>query len=143
MNEENELLRRYVEENSESAFTELLRKRIDLVYSAALRQVNGNSQLAEEAAQAVFLDLVCKARSLVHHPSLVGWLFTTTRFIAINLCRTEQRRRAREQKANVMIEQDSDSAWQELCPILDEAMQDLNEKDREAVLLRFFDRQPL
>jgi RNA polymerase sigma factor (sigma-70 family) len=143
MNEENELLRRYVEENSESAFTELLRKRIDLVYSAALRQVNGDSQLAEEAAQAVFLDLACKASSLVHHPSLIGWLFTATRFIAINLCRTEQRRRAREQKADVMIEQDPDSIWQELCPILDEAMLDLNEKDREAVLLRFFDRQSL
>ncbi|HEV8542184.1 MAG TPA: sigma-70 family RNA polymerase sigma factor [Verrucomicrobiae bacterium] len=143
MNDENQLLRAYAEEKSEPAFAELVRRYIDLVYSAALRQVNGNSSLAEDVTQSVFLDLARKAGSLTRHSSLAGWLFTTTRFIASNSLRHEMRRHAREQKAEIMIEQESEAAWQELRPVLDEAMHQLAEPDREAVLLRFFERQPL
>ncbi|MDB6040493.1 MAG: hypothetical protein JWM99_4334 [Verrucomicrobiales bacterium] len=139
MNDENKLLRRYVEECSEVAFGELVRRYLDVVYAAALRQVNGDSHLAQEVTQSVFLDLARKSHTLLNHPSLLGWLYTSTRFTAISMCRTEQRRRAREQKAEVMVEQDSESAWQQLWPVLDKAMHTLNEKDREAVLLRFFE----
>src|SRR6187455_2084875 len=118
MTEDNELLRRYAEENSEAAFAELTQRHINIVYSAALRQLNGHSHLAEEVCQAVFLDLARKARSLAKHSSITAWLFTATRFLAMNSLRTESRRQAREQAAELLIEPDSDSAWQELSPVL-------------------------
>jgi len=51
-----ELLRRYAETNSESAFTELVERHLALVYSAALRQVNGDAHLAQDVVQTVFAD---------------------------------------------------------------------------------------
>jgi RNA polymerase sigma factor (sigma-70 family) len=143
MSEENEMLRRYAEEGSERDFAELTARYVDLVYSAAFRQVGGNRHSAEEVTQMVFIDLARKAGSLVEHPSLSGWLFTTTRYIAINCRRSEMRRQAREEKAQVMSSQESESTWEELGPALDEAMHDLAEQERQAVLLRFFERQPL
>ncbi len=87
MNSENqELLRRYVKEGSESAFAELVRRYIDLVYSAALRQVDGHTHQAEDVTQAVFFDLARKSRRLLKHP-----LFC---FMAVWLTRTGSRSRA-------------------------------------------------
>src|SRR5689334_9389872 len=99
MGDTSELLRRYVNEGSESAFAELVREHINLVYSAALRETNGDEVLAKDISQAVFIELVRKSRSLVGHPSLAGWLYTTVRFVAANLRRAEQRRRCREEEA--------------------------------------------
>ena len=74
MQEDRHLLCRFVEQNSEAAFRELVQRRIDFVYAAALRQVGGDVHLAREVAQNVFPDLARKARSLVGRPSLTGWL---------------------------------------------------------------------
>jgi len=51
-----ELLRNYAETRSESAFAELVRRRLGLVYSVAVRRTR-NTHIAEEATQAVFTDL--------------------------------------------------------------------------------------
>src|SRR5436189_6234372 len=91
-----ELLRHYAEEGVEDAFAELVRRHVNLVYSAALRQVNGDAHLAADATQLVFTDLARKADSLVGHRVLAGWLFTSTRFAAAKLVRGERRRHARE-----------------------------------------------
>lgn len=142
-----ELLRRYAADGSESAFSELVRRHIDLVYSAALRMVDGDAALAEDVTQAVFTDLARKAPRLLRHTSLVGWLYTSTRYLARNARRTEQRRRWREQKAyqmNELLHSDEPSLdWHQLRPVLDDAMHALNDRDREAVLLRYFERRPL
>ena len=142
-----ELLRRYVFGRSEVAFADLVRQHIALVYSAALRQTNGDAPQAEDVTQVVFTDLARKAARLTRHTSLAGWLYTSTRYAAAALRRAEQRRSAREQEAHAMNQllqsAGNDPAWEQLRPVLDEAMHDLKADDREAVLLRYFERLPL
>src|SRR4051794_23334408 len=100
--EDIDLLRRYADTGAEDAFAELVRRRIDLVYSVALRQSAGNRHRAEDATQAVFTDLARKARALAARPVLVGWLYRSAQFAAAGLVRAEQRRQARELEAHTM-----------------------------------------
>jgi len=134
------LLRCYVEERSEAAFGELVGRHLNLVYFAALRRTGGNSHLAEEIAQEVFTALAWQAASLSRHATLVGWLYTTTRFTAAKTMRTEQRRQTREQEAQLMHDistaAGAQADWEKLRPVLDAVLDELNERDREAVLLR-------
>ncbi|MBI5382622.1 MAG: TonB family protein [Opitutae bacterium] len=143
MIEDAELLRRYAENRSEDAFAELVRRHLNLVYSAALRQTGGDAHRAQDVAQLVFTDLARKAAALARRPTLAGWLYTSTHYATTKALRTEWRRQAREQEAHAMQEILSDSGptpdWDRLRPVLDAAMRDLNERDREAVLLRFFE----
>ena len=77
--DDRKLLREYLEQGSEAAFAELVNRHADLVYSAALRQTNGDPHLAEEIAQVVFLTLARKARLLSTRVILAGWLIDATR----------------------------------------------------------------
>ena len=139
---DSELLQRYTRDDSESAFEELVRRHINLIYSAALRQMDGDSHLAQDVTQSVFTDLARKAAKLTRHTSLTGWLYTSTRFAAASLRRTEQRRRHREQKAHAMntlfATTSAEPDWSHIKSLLDAAMHRLEERDREAVLLRYF-----
>ena len=141
-----ELLRRYAEERAEDAFAELVRRHLNLVYFAALRRVGGDAHLAEDVAQGVFTALARRAVSLTGHPSLAGWLYTTTRNVAVQAQRAERRWRAREMEAHPMHGTFSESCpeteWERLRPVIDEAMDELSELDREAILLRFFADRP-
>jgi RNA polymerase sigma factor (sigma-70 family) len=142
-----ELLRQYTRTGSESAFEELVQRHLPLVYSAALRQVRGDEALAKDVAQTVFIDLAKKARSLANRELLAGWLYSSTRLAASNAVRTESRRRHREGIAMAMQEDPStnpsDRERAELKLVLDEAMNELEPQDRNAVLLRFFDGKGL
>jgi RNA polymerase sigma factor (sigma-70 family) len=140
-----ELLRRYAEEHSEDAFTELVQRHVNLVYFAALRRVGGDAHLADDVAQRVFTDLARKASSLKRRRVIAGWLYTSTRFAAAQSVRSEQRRRTHEQEAFTMNEIDNtpETDWNQIRPVIDDAMDTLNERDREAVLLRFFENRPL
>lgn len=143
MVDDSELLRRYADERREDAFAELVRRHLDLVHSAALRQTNGDEHLARDVTQLVFTDLARKAASLSRHRVLAGWLFVSTRYAAAKLVRTEQRRRAREQEAHAMNELKGENGakpdWQHVRPVLDAAMNELGETDRAAILLRYFE----
>src|SRR5258705_202989 len=77
MTPDGELLRRYAETSSDDAFAELVRRHVNLVYSTALRQVNGDTHLAEDVAQTVFTNLAREARALSQRNALTGWLYTT------------------------------------------------------------------
>jgi RNA polymerase sigma factor (sigma-70 family) len=142
-----ELLQRYTASRCEAAFTELVKRYVDLVYSAALRQVRGDAHLAHDVTQAVFIDLARKAPSLSERTLLAGWLYASTRYAACKSVRSETRWHTREQEANTMQELSSDStaepAWEQLRPVLDAAMHQLTERDRHAVLLRFFEGRSL
>jgi RNA polymerase sigma factor (sigma-70 family) len=141
-----ELLQEYAANQSEPAFAEIVRRYLDLVYSAALRQLSGDAHLAQDVTQAVFADLARKARSVTRHSSLVGWLYTSTRFAAAQVRRSENRRSLREQEShamNVLETSGNDPSWAELRPVLDDAMHDLNPEDQTALLLRFFEHRSL
>lgn len=142
-----ELLRRYSEGKSEEAFAALVRRHIDFVYAAARRQAWGNAALAQDVTQAVFTDLARKAGTLSRHEVVVGWLHTATRFAVAKAIRTESRRHAREQEAHAMNEVLRESAapteWERVQPVLDAVLGELKERERAAILLRFFEKKPL
>src|SRR5260370_12967544 len=93
------LLANYAKTGSEPAFRELLTRYTDLVYSAAVRLVGGDTHLAKDVSQTVFVDLARKARSLPKNVMLGGWLHHHTVFVAATLGRGERRRRLRERPA--------------------------------------------
>lgn len=146
MTEDAQLLERYASEKSEAAFAELTGRHVNLVYSAALRLVHGDGASAQDVTQQVFTELARQAKILAHHPALVGWLYTTTRQMALRANRTEQRRRTREQEAAIMNElqnNDTPPDWSRIGPVLESAMHELDEKERHVILLRFFQNKSL
>ena len=140
-----ELIQAYCRNGSESAFETLVKRHVDFVYCSALRQVR-DPLLAEDVSQAVFLLLCRKAKSFRSGTVLVSWLFRTTQFVGARALRTEYRRQRRELEAATMNPQSSspeiDQHWEQISPMLDEALATLPGKDRDAVLLRFFSRKP-
>jgi RNA polymerase sigma factor (sigma-70 family) len=141
MTEDTVQLRQFVENGDEEAFGHLVSRHFNLVYGTALRLTNGDVSLAQDVAQMVFTDLARKARFLPNDIRLAGWLYQAARFSGAKAVRTEQRRRAREE-AFVMKESLSEPPpeWEHLHPLLDAAMARLSAKDREAVLLHFFEQ---
>src|SRR6266487_1250469 len=138
-----QLLRDYAEHGHEAAFREIVSRHADVVYASALRQA-GSSDLARDIAQSVFTDLARKAQTLAGtltgEASLLGWLYRSTRFAALNQLRDDRRRQARERQAMQQLGPTSEIApeWERVQPVLDEAMAELSDEDREALLLRFF-----
>jgi len=135
-----ELLRQFAVENSEAAFAALAARHVHLVYSTALRQV-GNSHSAEEITQAVFIILARKAKSLSSKTILTGWLHQTARLTAANFLRTEIRRRNREQEAFMQSALNETETWTQIAPLLDDAISKLGGRDRNAILLRYFENK--
>src|SRR5262245_53793196 len=137
-----ELLQSWATEQSESAFAELVRRHINLVYGSALRQV-ADPELARDITQAVFLVLSRKAAALKHEVLLAGWLFRTTCHVAARASRAETRRRRRELEASIMnssIGGEHDKRdWSELEPEVDSALAALPEVDRNALVIRFLE----
>jgi len=138
-----ELLARYARHRAEEAFAELVRRHVGLVFSAALRQVR-SPQLAEEVAQCVFADLARRAAELAPDTTLAAWLYQVTRRTAIDVVRRESRRQLREQIACELNAMNATAAdWTQIEPLLDEAMEALEDADRTAILLRYFKNQSL
>jgi RNA polymerase sigma factor (sigma-70 family) len=134
-------LKQYVE-GDESAFAVLVERYVHLVYSTALRQA-GNPSQAEEITQAVFIILAQKAKSLGPRTIMSGWLYQTARLAAANFLRSEIRRQKREQEAYMesLLNEPTPNLWQQIAPLLDDAMGHLSEKDRNVVVLRYFQNQ--
>src|SRR5579872_6100473 len=116
-----ELLKQYVDLGSEDAFTNLVGKYTNLVYSAALRQT-GNAQDAEDVSQVVFMILSRKAAAIRSNAILSGWLVRTTRFVALNVHRKQARRWEAETNVTRQRETETEEAWAQISPILDEAL---------------------
>ncbi len=142
--DDTELLSAYVTQRSEEAFATLVERYVSLVYSSALRQVS-DPHLAEEVTQAVFIILARKAGSLNRKTILPGWLCCTARFVALNALKAERRRQHYEKEALMesLLHGATPDAWPEIAPWLDEAVAKLNEADRSAVVLRYYQQKPL
>jgi RNA polymerase sigma factor (sigma-70 family) len=142
--EEAELLQQYVATRSEAAFRRLVERYLNLVYAAARRQVR-DADLARDVTQAVFLVLAEKAAELRGDRPLSAWLLSVTRYAAANAVRARARRTHHEQRAAGMavttMQNQSNAEWQELSPLLDEGMGRLRSKDRDVLLLRFFEQK--
>ncbi|EEF62867.1 RNA polymerase sigma factor [Pedosphaera parvula] len=138
-----ELLQNYVKNKSEESFAALVNRHLNLVYSAALRQVR-SPQLAEEVAQSTFTDLASSAHRLAPDTILAAWLYQVAHRTAINVVRREARRQLREQVACELTAMNATTAdWTHIAPLLDEAMHALDNTDRTAVLLRYFENKSL
>lgn len=141
-----ELLCEFVRKGDQTAFADLVRRHLDLVYATALRKVE-DAGAAQEVAQNVFSALARKAWRFAADDSLPAWLYKTTLLEAREWLRGELRRRRREQTAadlgTTMKTPDEHTAFRALIPLLDEALLSLREKDRTALLLRFYESQSL
>jgi RNA polymerase sigma factor (sigma-70 family) len=145
MKEDTELLRAYAQDRSEEAFAELVRRRVGLVYSVALRKT-GDAHRARDVAQRVFTDLARKAAALSARPVLAGWLYRSAHYAASDMLRAERSRAAREQEAHLMQQLTATDEpvpdWDKVRPLLDDALNEMDERDRDAILLRFMDGRP-
>jgi RNA polymerase sigma factor (sigma-70 family) len=141
-----EWLQQFARAGNQSAFRELVRRHIDLVFATAMRKV-GDAGGAEEISQNVFGALAKKAWQFAPDDSLAAWLHKTTLLESQAWQRGEMRRRRREQTAaelgTTMKTPDEQPAFRALIPLLDEALLSLREKDREALLLRYYESQSL
>jgi RNA polymerase sigma factor (sigma-70 family) len=142
MTDDRQLLRQFAEQNAQDAFTELVRRHAGWIFQASLRRTGERRDLAQDVVQHVFIALARHAPALSDHESLVGWLYTTTRFAANHVLRAESRRSKYESVATTMTDSEpsnTDENWSEIRPLLDEAIDRLPRRDRDTLLQRFFE----
>jgi len=142
MTDNHNWLAEYVQTGSDASFRELVTRYVDLVYSTALRLVGGDTHRADDVTQTVFVNLARVARTLPKDVKLGGWLHRDTCFTASTVMRGERRRQSRERQAAEMnaLQNNSDADYSLVAPVLDEAINELDEADRTAILLRFFEQ---
>ena len=140
--DDRQLLQEYVRASSQEAFRELVDRHLPMVYSTARRMVH-DGHLAEDVAQNVFATLVQKARALGASPVVGGWLYNTTRHLAMHAVRTEERRRQREQAAVAMQPMQTADDTSRILEELEPAMTELDENERDALVLRYFEDRSL
>ncbi|EEF62505.1 putative RNA polymerase, sigma 70 family subunit [Pedosphaera parvula Ellin514] len=144
MSDDMTLVREFAQSNSEKAFTTLVSRHINLVYSVALRHVR-DPHMAEEITQGVFILFARKAKSLNPKTIISGWLGRTARYVSADTLKIQRRRQFREQESHMQsILNESDSeVWTQIAPLLDEALDCLGEKEHNAIVLRFFEGKDL
>ena len=131
-----ELLARFVQQQDQSAFAELVRRHGPIVVGVC-RRVTGHPQDAEDAFQAVFLILAQKAVR-IDNPELLGnWSYGVAVRVAQKARRSAARRRAREVAVSHLPDPPAQPspAFPELRPILDEELAALPAWYRDAILL--------
>lgn len=138
-----ELMQAYARGRSQEAFAELARRYAPLVYSAAVRQVR-DRHAAEDVTQGVFVLLAQKAGRLGREVVLPAWLLVATRNKALDWTKGEARRRRRERKAGATMAPQVENPpppddWERIRPVLDEAVAGLNERNRAALVLSYFE----
>jgi RNA polymerase sigma factor (sigma-70 family) len=141
---DSELLRQFVRENSQDAFSQLVNRHKNWLYSVCVRRL-GDPAMAEDAVQTVFQVLSRKASQLVDIPTLSPWLHQAAKYAAHSLRRSQLRRTHYEREAAAMnateIPGPHDLHWNQIEPDLEPALDKLAERDRQAILMRFYEQQ--
>jgi len=138
----------YNRTGSQEAFAALVNAHVDAVYSQSLRQVRDPGG-AQEITQMVFITLAQNAHKLAARAVVSSWLFNTTRYCCKNYQRSVARRTAAERKAALMRNETvpfnlpDDGSASTTDAMLNDALANLNERDRGALLLRFFEGRSL
>ena len=140
MTNDAELLREYVESQSDAAFAELVGRHVNLVYSTAFRMVRENA-LAQDVVQSVFVQLARKASTVREGNALPGWLYQVTHCQAANALRAEHTRRQHETEAMMQAQLDTNTAWEYIGSGLEEAMHTLSLAEQNLIVMRFFEEQ--
>lgn len=147
MKSDTDLLRSYVFLNSGEAFTEIVRRNVGFLHSCILRRVGGDAHLAEDITQKVFSDFARKASALTRLTSVSGWLYVSANLASAEMVRKERRRKARESEASHMGGMQSQEGaqtweeWRRVRDLLDDLICELNQMERDAVVLRFFSKK--
>ncbi|MBN1672332.1 MAG: sigma-70 family RNA polymerase sigma factor [Kiritimatiellae bacterium] len=139
---DSELLGRFVEEQSEEAFRELVDRQQQMVYRTCLRGLEGDAAGAEDAAQAVFILLARRAAGIRNRAALTTWLFRTAHSVVSHMQREAARRRQRERTAVEMSELERRSRsevswWTGVGDAVNQAIAALGPRYRQAVVLHF------
>src|SRR5262245_23420109 len=140
--DDHELLREFVRSRSEDAFSRLVDRHLRMVLSAARRMV-GDDHLAQDVTQNVFTTFAEKARGIRPPQVVGGWLYNTTRNLAMHAVRGERRRREREEAAVAMQAHESHSDTDRVIEQLEPAMAELDADDRDTLVLRYLEDRNL
>jgi RNA polymerase sigma factor (sigma-70 family) len=128
-----ELVKRYVTSGDEAAFEALVRRHGPMVFGVCRRHLH-NLHDAEDAFQATFLVLVCKAATL-RRPGMVGnWLYGVACRTALHAKRLNAKRREKEAAVPARMDTPKD-VRADLLPVLDQELERLAEKYRALVVL--------
>jgi RNA polymerase sigma factor (sigma-70 family) len=134
------LLRRFITNRDESAFAALVERHGAMVFGVCRRVLNNISD-AEDAYQAAFVVLACKARA-ISRPELLGsWLYRVA-FRAALRARAEASRRREHPlpSADIAVAPPiPDADWADLRPVLDEEIERLPQKYRLPVVLCYLE----
>lgn len=139
-----QLLNDFVISGSQPAFAEIVRRHAGLVYGIALRQTR-DPHAADDVTQAVFIVLARKASQLCDHPTLTGWLTTTTMHAVRDWKKSTARRRKHEEQAITQAQEmrstrhDSNSAHDQ--ELIDQALQRLPAEDRDLLLMKYYENR--
>lgn len=134
-----DLLRRFIDERDQIAFTELVRRHGALVFGVC-RRILKDAHHAEDAFQAAFLVLSRKATSLRDPNRLASWLYGVAYRIALKSRRFRERRPLTFTSELERVEASHPSDGMGDClPLLDEAIHALPAKYREPLVLCYFE----
>ena len=139
MNSDTLLLEKYARSRDVEAFAALAHRYAGMVYGTSLRVLR-NSHDAEEIAQECFLTLARKPDTV--RSSLGGWLHRMALNKAKNLLKSEQRRKHRERSAaREEVRPKTEPSWDDIAPLVDQAIGDLPDELREPVIAHFLQKQ--
>lgn len=151
MGDDSRLLKKYVRDGSEEAFSRLVDRYLRLVYTTCLRELK-DTDLASDATQATFLLLARKSNRLKLKDNsmdngLASWLFATAYNVSRTLNRQEMRRKNIENRAlsqkQIHIDTSAADNQQIVLDSLNEAMKRLGQKEISLLDLRFYQERSL
>ncbi|HCN79258.1 MAG TPA: hypothetical protein DIT13_19000 [Verrucomicrobiales bacterium] len=128
-------LHRYHDKADASAFQSLVKLHAGMVFATA-RRVTGNDSLAEDVAQETFLELARKGQRITS--SVGAWLHRVASRRACDAVRSESARRRTEASAAI-LDEGRECTWEEMEPVLDEALGELGEQERTAIIEHFLE----